>query len=514
MWFEQRVLSRRRLLAAGILAALCAAGLRGDAQTPHAQLLLILDGLRPDYVTPDLMPRLYGLGQRGIVFDEHHSVFPTVTRVNSSSISTGSYPETHGLLGNTVYSPKAFPTRGVDTSKFQDLEAMFSAEGTLLTAPTLGDALASAGKRFDVFSAGSSGSAMLLNHPLRNGVVINADFIRPASLESTVTARLGAGPEEAVPNAARTKWAVDAYLAFGLGDFRSDVAAIWFGDPDATAHQKGIGSETTRQALRLVDDQIGRIEDTLRSSGRLERTNIIVTSDHGFSTHTGELKLAQLVAPFAKPMPDGTPDIVVTEGAVNLRGSADPARVAAIVAELQRRPEVGAIFTRPKTPGSADGIVPGTLSLNVARGNHARAADILVSANWSDAQNPAGFPGTTTQGGVAGHGTSSRYDVHNTLIAVGPDFREHERSRVPTSNVDIAPTILRLLGVPVPATMTGRVFDEGLRNGPSPAAVVVSSRDVTSGRASGYEVTARVSTAAGRDYLDFTRVTREVQPAR
>ncbi len=490
------------------------AAVRGRAQAPNAQLLLVVDGLRPDYVTADVMPRLLALGHRGIVFEENHSVFPTVTRVNASSISTGAYPETHGLLGNTVYSERAFPTRGINTADWKDLAAMEKAEGVLLTAPTLGEALEKAGKRFDVFSAGSSGSAMLLNHPLHGGTVINADYIRPESIAARVIARLGPGPEEAVPNSVRNTWAVDAYLQFGLGEFKSDVAAIWFGDPDATAHQTGVGSDTTRRALQLVDAQIGRIEDALRAQGRLDRTNIIVTSDHGFSTHTGELKLAQLVAPLARNMADGTPDIVVTEGAINLRGPKDPVRIAAIVAALQRRPEVGAIFTRPRTPGSTDGMVPGTLALTLARGAHARAAEILVSANWSDDKNDAGFSGKTTQGGVAGHGTSSRWDVHNTLMAAGPDFREHATSAVPASNVDLAPTLLRLLGVSAPATMTGRVLDEAFRRGPAPASVVVTTRDVRSGVANGYEVTARISTVAGHDYFDFARVSRSADAQR
>ncbi len=496
------------------VALLGVGSLRGGAQGPNAQLLLVVDGLRPDYVTADVMPRLLALGRRGVIFEENHSVFPTVTRVNASSISTGAYPETHGLLGNTVYSERAFPNRGINTADWKDLAAMEKAEGVLLTAPTLGEALETAGKRFDVFSAGSSGSAMLLNPPLHGGTVVNADYIRPESIAARVTERIGPGPAEAVPNGARNTWAVDGYLQFGLGEFKSDVAAIWFGDPDATAHQTGVGSATTRRALQLVDEQIGRIEDALRAQGRLDRTNIIVTSDHGFSTHTGELKLAQLVAPFAETMPDGTPDIVVTEGAINLRGRKDAARIGAIVAALQRRPEVGAIFTRPRALGSNDGIVPGTLALTLARGAHARAGEILVSANWSDDKNDAGFPGKTAQGGVAGHGTSSRWDVHNTLLAAGPDFRERTTTAVPASNVDLAPTILRLLGVGVPATMTGRVLDEAFRSGPSPASVAVTTRDVRSGVANGYEVTARISTVAGRDYLDYTRVTRTTDAQR
>ena len=295
------------------------AGPRVETQAPRSQLLLVVDGLRPDYITPEVMPRLYALGQRGVFFAAHHSVFPTVTRVNASSISTGAYPETHGLMGNTVYSAKVFPPKGINTSAYKELEAMEKAEGQLLTAPTLSESLGRAGMKMLVISAGSSGSALLLNHRLSGGAVINPEVIKPESLAELVSTRIGPGPAEAVPNNARNKWAVDAYLTLGLKDLKSDVTAIWFGDPDATAHAKGIGSEETKQALGYVDAQIGRIEDALRADGLLERTNILVTSDHGFSTHTGELRLAALVAPFAKAMPDGTPDLVVTEGAVNFR---------------------------------------------------------------------------------------------------------------------------------------------------------------------------------------------------
>ena len=146
----------RRLLLAGCVSVLAVSSFVG-AQAPRSNLLLVIDGLRPDYVTPEIMPRLYALGQRGIVFEAHHSVFPTVTRVNASSISTGSYPETHGLMGNTIYSEKTFPGKGLDTSEQPQLAAMEKAEGQLLTAPTLGEALDRAGKKMLVISAGSTG---------------------------------------------------------------------------------------------------------------------------------------------------------------------------------------------------------------------------------------------------------------------------------------------------------------------------------------------------------------------
>jgi arylsulfatase A-like enzyme len=481
-------------------------GARAQQAPARTQLVIVVDALRPDYVTPEVMPRLYRLGQRGIVFRAHHSVFPTVTRVNASSFVTGAYPETHGLMGNNIYSPKANATKGLDTGDRANLEAVERAEGILLTAPTLSEILKPAGKTLLAVSSGSSGSAYLLNHTQATGGIIHYDFTKPPALAARALAILGPAPAHATPNDPQNQYAIDAYLKVGLTEVHPDVTFMWLNDPDGTAHANGIGAELTMKSLALVDAGIGRVEDALQAQGLLARTNIIVTSDHGFSTHTRELRLASLVDPFAKPMPDGSKDIVVAEGAIYLRSGNDPTRLAAIVAALQKRPEVGAIFTR-------NGAVPGTLSFDVARWTHARSGEILVSANWNGEKNDFGWPGKTTDGGVAGHGTSSPWDIHNTLMAAGPDFREHAVSEVPTGNVDIAPTLLHLLGMktaPSLGTMSGRVIEEGLRTGPSPASVRVERINQTVKTPDGaYALTAHVSTAAGKRYLDFTEVVRK-----
>jgi arylsulfatase A-like enzyme len=496
-------------IAIGIALVVAAAGAQQGARRSH--LVIIVDGLRPDYVTPEVMPRLAALGQRGTVFTAHHSVFPTVTRVNASSFVTGTYPEAHGLMGTTIYIPRADATRTLDTGKRENLEAVERAEARLLTAPTLSELLRPAGRSLLAVSSGSSGATLLLNHTLATGGIIHYEFIRPAGLAADANRVLGGAPPAATPNDGRNQYAVDAYIKVALEIVHPDVTFMWLNDPDGTAHANGIGSELTRQSLTLVDRGIGRIEDTLRSKGLLDRTNIIVTSDHGFSTHTGELKLEALVEPFSRRMPDGSPDLVVAEGAIHFRGSADGARVAEIVTALQRRPEAGAIFTRPRSKGSPEGVVPGTLSFDVARWNHpSRSAEILVSANWTRSKNAQGFEGTTTAGGVAGHGSSSPYDIHNTLIAAGPDFREHTRSSVPTGNVDIAPTLLRLLNMEVPSTMAGRVIEEGLRNGSAPESVRVSqSKEAVRTADGSYELTAYMSSVGAHRYLDYTEVMRK-----
>ena len=498
-----------------LIAAVVLVRLRADtteAQPPapsprHTQLVIVVDGLRPDYVTRDVMPRLYRFGQRGIVFTAHHSVFPTVTRVNASSMVTGAYPETHGLLGNTIYIPPVNATRGIDTGERENLEAVERAEGKLLTAPTLGEILRQNGRKLLGVSSGGSGSAYLLNHTVSGGAILHTDYTKPAELAPKVLAVLGPPPAHETPNDPQNQRAIDAYLKLGVDDLRPDVTILWLNDPDGTAHANGVGAPLTRKSLTLVDGAIGRLEDGLRARGILDSTNIIVASDHGFSTETGELNLPALVAPFARTMANGSTDIVVAEGAVYLL-QRDQARVAAIVAALQQRPEVGAIFTRPGPDRkAAAGIVPGTLSFDIARWNHARSGDILVSANWTNRTNEFGFKGTTTQEGMAGHGTSSPYDIHNTLMAAGPDFREHATSNLPTSNVDLAPRLLRLLGIPVAPSMTGRVIEESLR-GASRRLSKTEAREVVGTADGQYTLTAHFSIVAGYRYLDYTDVKR------
>ena len=51
--------------------------------------------------------------------------------------------------------------------------------------------------------------------------------------------------------------------------------------------------------------------------------------------------------------------------------------------------------------------------------------------------------------------------MNNTLICAGPNFRSGERLLSPTGNIDVMPTALDLLGIPVPDNISGRILKEG-----------------------------------------------------
>ena len=60
----------------------------------------------------------------------------------------------------------------------------------------------------------------------------------------------------------------------------------------------------------------------------------------------------------------------------------------------------------------------------------------------------------------------SLHETHNVLFASGPDFKKCTTIDSPTGNVDIAPTVLHLLGLPGAEAMHGRVLREALLEGP------------------------------------------------
>jgi len=493
-----------------LLATALFASTAEQPQPPRRHLLIVVDGLRPDYVTPAVMPNLVALGARGVVFRHHHSIFPTVTRLNGASISTGAYPEIHGLLGNSVFFPRVDRTKFLDTSNRDALARITEVEGRLLTAPTLGETLQAAGRRMLAISSGSAGSGILPNHSVAGGAVLHTQFTMPAGIDM---AAAGPQPAAGAPPGARDRYAVDSFLKVGIPRFDPTVTVLWLGELDATAHDKGIGSPDTVAVLRRVDIEIKRVQDGLAAAGLLANYDIWVTSDHGFSTYGHGVNVAALLAPFRTTLPDGAPSLVQGGGAIYLRDD-NQSTIAAVVAALQRTSGIGAIFTPSARPESLDGRVPGTLSFDSVRWAHDRSAQILFSPDWTDEANAFGVRGTETADGTAGHGSTSPWDVHNALIAAGPDLRRHAIVDIPSANVDFAPTFLKLLGIRVPSSMQGRSLDEALVNGRAPGSYSVGSLKHTASTDDGrYSVTASFSMVSigGESfrYFDQTSVTRK-----
>jgi arylsulfatase A-like enzyme len=145
----------------------------------------------------------------------------------------------------------------------------------------------------------------------------------------------------------------------------------------------------------------------------------------------------------------------------------DPALVQKTVRFLQERAEVGAIFVDHRY-----GAIAGTMSLAAI---HAQSAagknpDIILAYDHDDNAIVEGVRGTEMAGILNGanfrgmHGSFSPHDVHNVLIAAGPDFKPGFKDPLPTGNVDVAPTVARILGLALPHAQ-GRALLEAMTHG-------------------------------------------------
>lgn len=409
-------------------------------------LLLIWDGLRPDFVRPEWTPNLCKMGRDGVVFQRHHAVFPSETRVNSSSLATGCYPGTHGITGNQIYVPKVSADAPLNTGDHGALEAV-ARSGELLFVPTLSDRLSEAGLSFAVVSSGSPGSSFL-QCPSGAGLMVNVrGVVRPAHLE----AAFGPYPEETIPATARNDRATEILVQqMASGDHA--VIVGWFCDPDATQHKVGLGADLALRSIRESDARLGSILSVAEKMG----CDVLVGSDHGFSTLSEPAKLSDVLNAA------GVGDAVHTAAGIWLPDVSDGV-LNGLVDALMAQPWVGTLFTRGKTAEGREG-VPGTFSFGLGLVNHPmRTPDVMFSHAWTDEKNVFGIPGMARgSAGVASHGTNSPYDMHNVLIARGPNFQSGLAVDVPSGLIDIAPTLYYLATGQVMPGVDGRILREAL----------------------------------------------------
>lgn len=478
-------------------------------------VIVFFDGLRPDYITTEGMPRLYAFKQQACYGTAHHSVFPTVTRVNSSSYSTGSYPATHGLMGNTVYFPQVEKVKGLNTGDASDLNRIDSAtHGRLLTTTTsLGQELQKHGKRMMVFSSGSTGQALLQNHTV-SGITINPTMILPDSFRQTVINDIGAPPTGGKSDANGHSWVTDALMYYGLVANGPAVSAIWYSEPDGAAHKYGIGSPEAKAALKLVDTQFGRILDSIKARNMLDKVNVLISTDHGFVTYIGKQRMEDFLISKGLKQSKESDDVIITEGAIYVKDH-NKEKIQQIVTALQSQESVGPVFTEATKAGELKGWVKGTLSFESVHWNHAdRAADILTASNWDDSKNSEGYVGASYSVGVAGHGGLSPYEVHIPLMAFGPSFKSNYTDSLPTSNVDLVPTVLHIHHLQVPSTMDGRVMQELLKEksvSPKPTLEITTTMAEYNGGT--YQLSLQRTILGKYKYVDFAGIKRTANTA-
>ena len=425
-------------------------------------LIVVFDGLQPAQIRPNLMPNLSRFADEGIFFENHHPVFPSVTRINAASMVTGRYPGGHGLAANTMVARDYDPTL-VFSALEPTLADVARKTGRVLLAPTLSDILSEHGMEYTAIGVGTSGNAYVHNPNVdaSGGATIHPDFTLPYSLQERLASRFGEWPDETQPNTPRFRHAIRILTEHILPERQPAVGLIWSSEPDKAQHAHGVGSEMSDRAIREADAGFGRIMDWMGANG-LGETDVMVVSDHGYST----IREAVDVESHIRDAGFSERDVLVApNGGSVLFYTRDSATAGRLAAHLMSQAWCGALLA-----SEAAGDIEGTLPLLLVGGDGLRAPELSMSFAWDSETNAAGYDGFAySSGGAPGlgqHGSMSKHEMNNTLLARGPSFKSEKRIGSPTGNVDIAPTVLGLLGLPIPEDMDGRVITEALVDGP------------------------------------------------
>jgi arylsulfatase A-like enzyme len=442
-----------------------------------AFLLVVFDGLRPDMVRPDTTPHLARFAARGMRFASARSVFPSETRVCTASIATGCHPRRHGLVANRMAHPSD-PARSVDTGDIAVLRALEQEIGEpVLEMPTLADRLARAERGCAVLSSGTTGHTFLLNpHADANGqLVLSAHGAAACSARGReLLSTLDPPP---LPSVERAEWIADTFRTRLLPD-PPDLTVLWLCEPDTTAHFAGLGAPAQWAALRRADAAFGRIVADWDAGPQRERLQIMVASDHGHATVSGRIDVRAALS----RRPEFADCIVLpgTSGGVLVPGmSAD--RIAGVARWLMRQDWCGNVFA-PDLIDLPDGVLPRSALLS----DHRRAAPVVFTLRSDPRASAAGLPGTVwhdgaLERGAGTHGGLSRTELRTVLLMAGSRICPG-LSEWPAGIVDIAPTVLSLLGLPGGETMDGRVLGEAIEGaGPPDAARTSETWEAASG---------------------------------
>jgi predicted AlkP superfamily pyrophosphatase or phosphodiesterase len=518
-----------------MLVVLVAVTSPANAGRATLNLVLVLDGLRPDAITPEETPNLWRLRQEGVNFPNGHAVFPTVTRVNATAISTGTYPDRNGILGNRIYVRAVDPNFAFLNDDHRNLLRLDEVTGGgMVLVKSLGEILVERGKRFAAVSSGSTGQVLLLNPraPKGIGVLINGYWeprVRvafPLEVNDTVLQRFGPAPARGGATAsddAAVAWTQRVLRDYVLPELKPDVIINWLTEPDHIQHGLGAGSPPARASIRTGDAEVGLLLKTLDELGLANSTNIIVISDHGFSHSAFGVNLTAELIKVGLKASSGSDDVVIASSGQTMLlhvKDRDPVLIHRITEFLKAQDWTGVLFTAGRRgEGSApvEGIEPGTFALELIHLAHAeRGPDIVVTFPWSSARNPYGVPGadSTETGRATGaltgpqgnHGSMSPWTVRNTFIAWGTDFKRAATIRTPVSNVDITPTLLALLGYDHDASLPrfdGRAIVEAFADGPDEEQVPMQTTTHIAATPDGaYRVAIQISEVGAQRYID------------
>jgi arylsulfatase A-like enzyme len=561
---------RRSLLMLSAGLTLLSSGIASAQSAPHNIILFVPDGLRGRIVTPQTAPAMAELRDKGVNFKNSHSLFPTFTTANASAMATGHFLGDTGDFSNTIYTGYAVGAADGTVTPFleadpvlRDVDEHFG--GDYLNEETV--LKMARAKGYSTAAIGKLGPTLIFDHTdkigtdglhsividdstgSKNGVPLSDEMkaaLAKANLALATPSRGENGKAgdsktagTVVPNTAQQAYFADVAAKIVLPMFKARnkpfVLVFWSRDPDGSQHNNGdslntvtpgINGPTSLAGIKNADDNLAQLRKALDDLDLAATTNIIISSDHGFSTISKESKTSPSVK---NTYPDTPKDFLpmgflaidlaktldlplfdpndknaaVAENAYPKAGNGllgkDPAKPDLVVATnggsdliylpnkdkklaertvkaLLDQDYVSGIFVDDKL-----GRFPGTVEMSqLGLKGKAVTPNPSIVVNFRSYTSGCDEPtncsveiaDTVLRQGQGMHGSFGRGDTLNFTAAIGPDFKAGYIDPLPVSNADVGKTIAQLMNLRANSNggLEGRVMSEALPGGIIPKA--------------------------------------------
>ncbi len=438
----------RRLLRFSILIGLLAVPLAAQPRIDRHVILITIDGF-PAHMWSDQsipLPNLRKLAAKGVQANALTVSNPTITWPNHTTLVTGVTPRRHGVLFNGYVTRQGpgRPTRN----------APWTEKSVMVRVPTVYDAAHAAGLTTAECDWVAVSNAKTIQWsfgelPDPDGTVAREMVdAGKATRDEIVAAHAGKAKRNIVSR--DELWLRAAQFIFER--HHPNLLLLHLLGTDSIHHRYGPGSLASYSALALADRLVGEMIRTVESSGLLERTTFIITTDHGFKKvqtqlfpnvtlkHAGYLHIAGARITQCDAFAGA-------QGGIAFIYVTDPAKKSDLV------PKLKALFSRTKGVAQVlDGIEAPRFGMPTPEENQAMGDLILFADNGyyfsgSSIENHESSPAFEYSGS---HGfPASEPELDGIFLAAGAGIRHHVKlERV--SNLDIAPTIAHLLRVSFP----------------------------------------------------------------
>lgn len=431
----------------------------GAERADRHVVVICVDGL-PGWLFDDpnaSMPAIRALAAKGVRAEGMIVSNPSVTWPNHTSMTTGVRPERHGVLFNGVLERggpglpvKVDPRK--DKKDLVHVETIYDVlkERGLTTAsinwPCTRNAAGVEDNFPDVPESFDHTTPRLVAELKAAGIVTDAEIQGFAKLSTPARDRIWT---QAACHVIRKR--------------KPNLVLFHPLNVDAVHHRYGPQSPAGYTAVAYADTLVRQVVDAIDEAGIRERTTILVVSDHGFMSipktlqpnvalrKAGLLKVEgmQVTAARAQVVPEGGIGMLY----LTVRDTLEEDRKKVI--ELFRDRE-----------GIADIVLPDQFKKYGLPQPHdaPQMADVILVA-----KDGYGFSATATgdedvvksEATTGTHGfLSTNPKMNATFIVAGAGVREGKKL-APIENIDVAPTIARLLGVEL-SSADGKVVADAL----------------------------------------------------